>query len=402
MLENDVKELLSKNGIPVPIGTKAGSGEEAAQAWEQLSGPCVVKALIPMGKKGKAGLVRKAGNRDEVRREAELLLGMKIGGYVISNIIVEEMVPIDRELYVSIAYDSLSRSPVMLFSPQGGVEIETFAQENPDRLFQTTIDILEGLHPFMARDVCFRAGLTPEQTKVVAPILVSLYALFYRCDAKLLEINPLAITAAGAPVAVGALLNIDEEALYRHPEMEKKIIYGQERSLGEMTERERKVMEADQAAPGSGAARFTEFEDGEIGFGIIGGGSSLTAIDTIIREGSRPANYCDLGPGKDFERKLEVLYETILNRPGIRAFICGANIAAAIDVFNMAVIIKRIIKKIGIDPKKIPILVRIAGFNDENIRQEFENWPGVHYYGSEISIEKAAEKVVALLHEQLE
>lgn len=397
MLENDVKELLSKQGITIPVGIKAGSSEEAATACEQISGPCVVKALIPMGKKGKAGLVRKAATPEEAGKEATSLLGLEVGGHTINNVLVEEMVDIDKELYVSIAYDSLTRSPIMLFSPNGGVEIETFAQEHPESLFQTTIDIIEGLHPFMAREVCFRAGLTKEQTRAVAPILVSLYDLFHRSDAKLLEINPLAISAKGKPVAVGALLNIDEEALFRHPEMESKIVYGQDRSLGEMTERERKILAVDQAAPASGAVRYTEFENGDIGFGVIGGGASLTAIDAIFRLGHRPTNYCDLGPGKDFNQKLEVLYETILSTPGIKAFLCGVNIAGAVDVSKMGLTIKRIIQNRDIDPTKIPIVIRVAGYNDECLRQEFENWPGVHYFGSEISIEKAAEEVVALI-----
>jgi len=397
VLENEVKELLAGQGLLVPAGMTAGSGEEAAAAAEKIPGPWMVKALIPVGKKGKAGLVRKAGSPGEVKREAESLLGREAGGFVIKRVLVEEMIDIDQELYVSLVYDSLTRSPVMLFSPDGGVEIEAIARENPDRLFQAAIDILEGLHPFMARDVCFQAGLNKAQVQAVSPVLVSLYDLFYRCDAKLLEINPLAVSASGAPVAVGALLNIDEEALYRHPEMAQKIVYGQERSLGEMTQRERRVMEADRAAPGSGAVRFTEFEDGDIGFGIVGGGASLTAIDAIIRKGRRPANYCDLGPGKGFEKKLTALYETVMSKPGIKAFICGVNIAGSVDVSNMAEVIKRVIKNAGINPEETPFVVRIAGFNDGNLRKEFERWPGVHYFGSEISIEKAAEKVVDLL-----
>ncbi|MGB3222842.1 MAG: ATP-grasp domain-containing protein [Desulforhopalus sp.] len=397
MLENEVKELLSKQGVRVPNGLAAGSVQEAVEAASKIPGPWVIKALIPMGKKGKAGLIRKVYDVDEVKKESESLLDHEVNGYTIKSVLLEEQIEISQELYVSFAYDSLTRSPVMLFSPDGGVEIETVAKENPDRLYTIPIDILTGLHPYMVREVCFKAGLSKEQTMAIAPIVTELYNLFQRYDAKLLEINPLALSGSGSPVAVGTLLNIDEEALFRHPELKTKVLYGQERSIGEMTEREKLVMEADQAAPGSGAMRFTEFKDGEIGFGIIGGGSSLTAIDTIIRKGSRPANYCDLGPGKDFERKLSVLYETVLNIPGLKAFICGANIAGAVDVGNMAAITKRILKNSKINPQKLPILIRIAGYNDENIRQEFENWPGVYYYGSEISIEKAAEKVVDLI-----
>ena len=397
MLENQIKELLSQKGIRVPAGLPAGSGQEAMEAAAKVPGPWVVKALIPMGKKGKAGLIGKAADAQAVKSRAESLLGREINGFKINAVLVEEMMDIEQELYVSISYDSLTRSPVLLFSPEGGVDIETVAQDNPERLFQVPIDILEGLHPYMVREVCFKAGLSKEHTLAVTPVVVQLYDLFLQCDAKLVEINPLAVCASGTPAAVGALLNIDEEALFRQPELSQKVVYGQERSIGEMTEREKRVLEADQAAPGSGAMRFTEFPEGEIGFGVIGGGSSLTAIDTIIRKGAHPANYCDLGPGKDFESKLAVLYDTVLNKPGLKAFICGANIASAVDMGNVGMIIKRLLKKINIDTTKIPIVIRVGGLNDENLRQEFEDWPGVYYFGSEVSIEEAAEKVVDLI-----
>jgi succinyl-CoA synthetase beta subunit len=350
-----------------------------------------------MGKKGKAGVIRKASTLGEVKQETESLLGREVSGFVIERVLVEQMIDIGQELYAAFSYDSITRSPLLLFSPDGGVEIESVAKQNPERLFQVPIDILEGLHPYIAREVCFKAGLSKAQTLAVAPVLFSLYGLFLSCDAKLLEINPLILSKSGTPVAAGALLNIDEEALFRQPELADKVSYGQERSIGEMTEREKLVLEADQAAPASGAMRFTEFEEGEIGFGIIGGGSSLTAIDTIIRKGSHPSNYCDLGPGKDFENKLAVLYETVLNKPGLKAFICGANIAAAVDMGNVGLIIKRLLKKINIDTQKIPVVIRVGGLNDGSLPKEFENWPGVYYYGSEVSIEEAAEKVVDLI-----
>ena len=394
VLENDIKELLSEHGIHVPRGRRIFSADEAANASAELSAPCMVKALIPMGKKGKAGLVLKAENAQAARKHTATLLGRHVGGFTVNSVLIEELVDIRREFYVSFGYDSRTRSPIMLFASEGGVEIETFAREHPDRLSKTTIDILEGLHPFMTRDVCFQAGLSKEETQTIAPVLVSLYEVFYKYDARLLEINPLAITSTGAVEAVGALLNIDEEALFRHPEMEGKIHYGQERSLGEMTERERKVLEADQAAPGSGAVRYTEFEGGDIAFGIVGGGASLTAIDAIIRRGGRPANYCDIGPGKDFEQKLSALYEIVLSKPGIKAFICGVNILGASDASRFAGIIKAKIESLK---GKIPIVVRVAGYNDEHVREEFARLPGVYYFGSEISIETAAEKVVELI-----
>ena len=397
LLEHHAKQFLSDSGVKIPTGIVAGSALEAAEAVEKHGAECMIKALVPLGKKGKAGFIQPAANPKEAEEIAGKILGQEMSGHKISQVLVEECIDIDQELFVSFTYDSHIRSPLLLFSPKGGVDIEELAKKHPEFLFKVPIDIMEGLSPYMARGLCFGAGLNKQQTLAVSKVLVSLYEAFYRLDARLLEVNPLAMAKNGDVYAVGCLCNIDEEAMFRHPELSGLITYGQDRSIGKMTDRERKVIEADQAASGSGSVRYTEFDDGEIAFGIIGGGASLTAMDAIFRMGLKPANYCDLGPGKGSQAKIEALFDAILSKPGIKAFVTGANIAGAADISFVPAMIKSALDRNNIDPEKMPVVARWVGVNDEKVRSAFEAMPGIHFFGPEISIEKAGEKIVELL-----
>lgn len=399
ILEHHTKDLLNKNGIPVPSGTVVDSVEAFDKVVDSVPLPWVIKALAPIGKKGKAGLVVEASDIDMAKTLAKHILGTEKAGYKIDKILVENKIPTQKELFVSVTYEDLSRAPIILFSPQGGVEVEELINRHPELLIRHEVNIIEGFHTFQARSICFEAGLNKDETLKVAPALVSIYNLFYSLDARLLEINPLAITDSGDICAVGTLLNIDDDALFRHPELDGIAQYGIDRSLSNLTERERRVIEADLAAPGSGAVRYTEFEDGDIAFNIIGGGASLVAMDAIIRCGGRPANYSDVGPGKSSKEKMVTLLWATLTKPGIKAFITGANIIGASDISGVAKGIEQALKELKIDPLKIPIVARWAGIGEEEARKAFEAIRGVHYYGSEVSIEEAAEKIVALAKE---
>ncbi len=402
ILEHHTKELLKRHGINVPPGRAANSAKEVYDAASELTPPFMVKALLPKGKKGKAGLVLEAKNADQAVTIAERLIGSKVEGLVIKGVYVEEKIDIKKELFVSITYDNLARSPVILFSPEGGVEIEELAATRPQLIFRHPVDILEGFHPFQARAFCFKAGLNKEQTTKVSEVLVSLYRLFIQLDARLLEINPLCLTKGGDVIAAGALLNIDDEALFRHPELESVTSYGLERIMGDLNEREQLVLEADLAAPGSGSVRYTEFEGGQVGFIIAGGGASLLAMDTVVRSGCKPANYSDLGPGKGAYEKLKALIKAVLSNPSVEAIITGAAIATADDIGRTGRIVAEMIQEQGLDTSKVPIVARWAGYNDSLAKEAWENVPGAIYYGAEVSFEQATEKVAELVKKKME
>lgn len=396
LLENDAKTILKNHEIPVPAGVKVDSLVSAKTASADLKPPWVIKALLPMGKKGKAGLVLEAEDTAALNRAVDTLLGEKVEHFIVEQLWMEEKVDIAKELYVSIVYDNLIRSPVLLLSDRGGIDIEELTASHPDSLFQIRINIQEGLHLFQARQVCFEIGLDKDETAAVAPMLVSLYDVFYCEDLRLLEINPLAILADGSACAVGTLLNMDDEALFRHPEFEGVVLYGQDRSLGVMTELEQKVMIVARKHQGSGAVRFTEL-DGDIAFGIIGGGASIVAMDAIIRCGGRPANYTDMGAGKGGAERMKAIMMSALSKPGIRGFITGANIAGGGDIGPMGILTAQVLKKMNVDARTFPVVARWAGFGEEQAHADLRQIPGIHCYGSEVSIEQAAEKLMELV-----
>jgi succinyl-CoA synthetase beta subunit/citryl-CoA synthetase large subunit len=397
ILENHTKELLAKFGIDVPAGKVASSPGEARQVADELGAPCMVKALLPKGKKGKAGLIKEAVDAESAAEIAAKLLGSIADDLIVQNVYVEKKAAIKKELFASITYDNLAHAPVLLFSPEGGVEIEELAASNPELVFKQPIDILEGFHPFQAKALCFKAGLGKSETASVSQTLVSLYQFFIQSDARLLEINPLCLTEDDGVVAVGSLLNIDDEALFRHPEFEAITSYGLERIMGDLNEREKWVLDADLAAPGSGAVRYTEFENGEIGFIVAGGGASLLAMDTVTRAGCKPANYSDLGPGKGAHEKLKVLIKAVLNNPSVEAIITGAAIATADDIGRSGSAVAKMLEEQGWDASKMPIVARWAGYNDKDAKAAWEDVPGAIYFGAEMSFEEATEKVVELV-----
>jgi succinyl-CoA synthetase beta subunit/citryl-CoA synthetase large subunit len=395
LLENHAKDILQSFGVQTPNGTTIRTRDEVARALSDLTPPVVVKALIPTGRRGKAGAVLMAETESLVYRAVEQLLGKQVGEFTVEALWIEEKVPIQKELYVAITYDTLARSPVLLFSSYGGVDVEELMARHPDRLHRQKISILEGLHAFQARRICSSAGLDNDEMSVVAPTLLKLYDAFFQKDLRLLEINPLAMLAGGDVCVVGALVNMDDEALFRHPEFSDIVQYAQDRSLGHLTEREQNIADIALATQ-SGSLRYTEL-DGDIAFGIVGGGASLVSMDAIIRRNGKPANYADLGPGKGVDERLRILLKTVASKPGVRGLVTGANIAAAIDVGEMGRIVGEVLEELEIDPRDFPVVARWAGFGEEKAQTYLQAIPGLHAYGSEISIEDAAEKIVALV-----
>lgn len=400
ILESDIKKLLLNHKMNVPKGIVAHSKKEAINAAVALKAPYIVKALVSKGKKKKAGLIIEAMTTEEVGTVAEQLIGRNVDDFVVEKVYIEEKIVIKKELFVSFTYDNFTRSPMLLFSKEGGIEIEEVAKQHPELIFKQEIDILEGFHAFQAKNMCFKAGLSKDEAIKISSSLVSLYNFFIQSDARILEINPLSIDENNNVVVIGALLNIDDEALFRHPEFDEFASYGLERIVGDMNEREKWVLDADLAAPKSGAVRYTEFEKGEIGLLVVGGGASLTVMDVIKRSGLKAANYSDLGPGKSSQDKLKVLIKAVLSNPSVKAIITGANVLTASQVSDLASSVAEMVESDSFRNKSIPIVARWAGLNESGARKAWENVEGAIYYGSEITLEEAAEKAVELVKGQ--
>jgi succinyl-CoA synthetase beta subunit len=271
LLEYKAKQVFKKHGIPTPKNVVASSPTEAEEAAEEIGKPVAVKAQLPVGGRGKAGGILFAETPGEAAEVAERLLGIRLKDIVIRKVLVEEKLSIIDELYLGITIDRRNRAYVVLASSEGGVEIEEVASETPERFVRHVVDPIHGLKPYHARLIAKRLGYSGPEMTALADIVFKLYRVAFEMDAELTEINPLALTDGGF-VAADARLNVDGNALFRHPELAEMT---QESVASELSDRELE-------ARGLGLT-YVELE-GEIG--IIGNGAGLT-MATIDRDPRR-------------------------------------------------------------------------------------------------------------------
>jgi succinyl-CoA synthetase beta subunit len=304
--EHAAKPLLAAAGIAVPRGRLCTTPDEAAHAAQSL-GPCVVKAQVPAGKRGKAGGIKIAPTPDVAREAARAILAMTIGGYPVARVLVEEQVPIARELYAAVLNDPASKGPLVLFATAGGMDIEEIAATRPEALRRRAIDIETGLDHAAARPLV--DGLGPA-APAAADALVALYALYRRSDAELVEINPLAVTKDWRIVALDCKLVADDAALPRQPEIAK---LGTPEVLTELERRGRAL-----------GLRYIEL-DGPVGLLANGAGLTMTTMDAIVHLGGRPANFLEIGG--DAYTQAKPALELVLANPRVRSLVvnfCGA------------------------------------------------------------------------------
>ena len=285
--EYQAKEVFADAGLSVPGATLATSVDEAVTAAESVGYPVAIKAQVHVGGRGKAGGIELVESEAEVREAAESILGMELKGYEVHQALVESAVDFVDELYVGITMDRGAGRPVAMVSTRGGVDIEEVAAESPEDIFREHVDPAFGLHPYQGRRAVYGAGVTREVASDVASVLGTLYELWDARDASDAEINPLMITAEDEVVAADAVMNIDDDALFRQPDLE--------------------AMESESYADD------LERKAGEYGFdyvrlegnvGIIGNGAGLvmTTLDLVDHYGGEPANFLDIGGGAKAER----------------------------------------------------------------------------------------------------
>ena len=308
-VEHVAKEkLLRPAGIPVPQGFLARSPEEAADAFGKI-GPCVVKAQVPTGKRGKAGGIKLANDAEEARSAAEAIIGMTIGDHRVESVLIEEQARIDREFYAAILPEPVTRSLLVMFSPEGGMDIEEIAAERPHALHRASIRPGESLTEQAAAELVASIG-DPAVERQVAKILVAMLEAARKADAELLEINPLALLGDGRVVALDAKLTIDDSSVPRQPDLAAN------GAAEPMTELERRGAEA--------GLKFIQL-DGNVGVLANGAGLTMTTMDVISHFGGRPANFLEIG-GEAYT-KAEAALDLVLSNPGVRSLVvnfCGA------------------------------------------------------------------------------
>ena len=300
--------LLAPAGIPIPRGILVTDAKGAAEAADRI-GPCVVKAQVPVGKRGKAGGIKLANTPAEAEHVASQILGMTIGDYKVERLLIEEQAAIAREFYAAVLFDTAARKPLILFSTEGGMDIEEVADKNPDAIRRLLVDINNVPR---ARDIqAMLKGLDlGDAASQIAQIIDQMYAAFRARDAELLEINPLALLADGRVVALDCKFVLDDAAVYRQSDIAPG------GAANAMTD-----LEARGAAAGLKLIQL----DGNVGVLANGAGLTMTTMDVISHYGGKPANFLEIG-GEAYT-KSEIALDLVLSNPGVKSLVinfCGA------------------------------------------------------------------------------
>jgi succinyl-CoA synthetase beta subunit len=392
ILEHHAKQIFAQAGIAVPEGYPAMSADQAASIAEGIDGPVVIKALVPVGKRGEAGAIQFAENSRGAAQAASDLIGRYIGAYMVDTVLVEERIEIATELYISIIIDRYERKPRIVISAQGGVSIEDVARTEPDAIISDTISMSRGLPEYRAREFWAATGISGPVVPLLGQLSHRLWNLFVQHDLRLIEINPLFITPENRVVAGDAVLAVDDSATFRHPELARFTVPGTDRAWRPMTQLEADAQRVHELDPYRGSARYLELEGGNIGFLCGGGGASLLLYDHLVQAGGQPANYAEIG-GNPTEQKVAGMTRVVLSKPGVEGLFVAHNITnnTQTDVIARGVVTG--IRHAGLDPATLPVVAREAGLHDKEGRQIFED-AGITYFGEDTTLVQAARQMV--------
>ena len=347
--EYQSKLIFSKYGVPIPKGTVVSTALGARQAAEELDGYVVVKSQVLVGGRGKAGGIRLAKSPKEAEEIATQILGMTIKGLPVRKVLIDEAANIDSEIYLGITNDRAARRPVLMASSSGGVDIEEVARVSPEKIIKVYIDPLLGLRDFQSRDIAAGIDLPREYWKDFAHICKSLWKAYSVSDATLAEINPLVITKDKQLIAVDGKMLIDDNSLFRHPDISE-------------------MRDIDEEAPSETEARKYGLSyiklDGQIGCMVNGAGLAMTTMDIVKLYNGEPANFLDIGGGANAD-KVSAALRIIMSDPNVKVVLI--NIFGGITRCDE--VAKGILSAIKEVMPKIPMVVRLVGTNyEEGIR----------------------------------
>jgi len=382
--EYQAKGILKKYRVSVPRAEMAETREQAETAARNLFGAgatgVVVKAQIHAGGRGKGGGVKIAKSVEEAADLAGKILGMNLvthqtgpEGRIVRRLLIEETLPIEKELYLGILLDRAEAKPVFMASAAGGMEIEQVAAENPGAILKQHIDPGMGLEPFQARKIAFQLGLKPQQINPAVQFLTGLYRAFLDTDASLVEINPFVTCTDGRLFALDAKINFDDNALFRHPDI---------RELRDVTEEDPLEVEASKYN-----LNYIKL-DGNVGCMVNGAGLAMATMDIIKYAGGMPANFLDVGGGANAEQVTHA-FEILLSDKNVKAILI--NIFGGI--LRVDTLAKGVVEAATKTHIQLPIVLRLEGTNVEAGREILKN-SGLNCIVAE-TMKDAAEKVVA-------
>jgi succinyl-CoA synthetase beta subunit len=375
LLEYQGKQLFSKHGVPVPEGRPAATVTEAVEAAEELGYPVVIKAQVQIGGRGKAGGIKLATNRAEAEEHATAILGMDIRGFTVHELYVERASEIDEEYYAAIVFDRSAKKPMAMLSKMGGMDVEEVAETDPEAMRMLHVDPLLGLQDFHGRRLAFESGIAEDVIRPVGAMLARLYDVFVREDATLVEVNPLLITKSREVVALDAKVTVDDNALFRHPDVAEM------RDVSAEDPQERMAKER--------GLTYVKL-DGNVGILGNGAGLVMSTLDVVAQAGGKPANFLDAGGGSKAEAITSAV-EVILSDDRVSAVLF--NIFGGITRCDE--VAKGLIEAFEQVKPDVPFVVRLDGTNDKEGRALLAeaDLPNVH---TESTMLGAAEKVVEL------
>jgi len=375
LLEYQGKQLFARHDIPVPDGRPARTVEEAVAAAKEIGFPCVVKAQVKIGGRGKAGGIKVAQDEDEARAAAGAILGMDIRGFTVHEVWVEGASEIEAEYYASIIFDRSAKQPLIMLSTSGGMDIEAVAEDDPGAIATLHIDPLLGFQDFHGRRLAYEAGVDADLVRPIGAFLHRLYGTFVSEEAMLVEVNPLIVTPERDVRALDAKVTLDDNALMRHPDNAEL--------------RDPSAEDAQEQMAKERGLTYVSL-DGDIGILGNGAGLVMSTLDVVAQYGGRPANFLDAGGGSKAEAITSAV-EVILANPNVKAVLfnifggitrCDEVANGLVEAFNQ------------INPT-VPFVVRLDGTNDEEGRRILAEaqLPNVH---TARTMNEAAEKVVEL------
>ena len=382
--EYQAKAILKKYGVSVPRGEMAENREQAEAAARNLfdagASGVVVKAQIHAGGRGKGGGVKIAKSLEEAGELASKILGMTLvthqtgpEGRLVRRLLIEEALPIERELYLGIVLDRAEAKPVFMASQAGGMEIEQVAAENPDAILKEYITPGMGLEAFQARKLAFQLGLKPEQINQAVKFMTGLYKAFEETDSSLMEINPFITTSDGRLFALDAKMNFDDNGLFRHPELKE---------LRDITEEDPLEVEASKYS-----LNYIKL-DGNVGCMVNGAGLAMATMDIIKYAGGMPANFLDVGGGANAEQVTHA-FEILLSDKNVKAVLI--NIFGGI--LRVDTLARGVVEAANKTQIQLPVVLRLEGTNVEQGREILQQ-SGLNFIVAE-TMKDAAEKVVA-------
>ncbi len=345
LLEYQGKQLFAKHGVPVPDGRYADSVPAAVDASEEVGYPCVVKAQVRIGKRGKAGGIKIANDREEARKHAEAILGMDIRGFTVHEVWIERASRIDVEYYASIILDRSEKKLLAMLSRMGGMDVEEVAETDPSALIKRHIEPGEELTHEIGREMSIDARIDEDATDQVAKLLGKLHQVAHAEDATLIEVNPLIVTSDRDVVALDSKMTIDNSALYRHEE------------LSEL--RDRSAEDPQEQMAKEKGLTYVKL-GGNVGILGNGAGLCMSTLDVVAQAGGKPANFLDAGGGSKAEAIVDAL-EVITSDDNVTAILF--NIFGGITRCDE--IAKGIIEAFARMDIDVPLVVRLDGTNSE-------------------------------------